>query len=296
MHPPFSKGRVARRRHGLRGRLLGLLALTGLVLSAGMQGRYDSTIDYFRERNVFVSLPSGPTLKALSFGYRNLAADLLFIWSIQFYSTYNIRNRFEFLERVYDTITDITPQYKEPYVIGSMIMAMEARDIPMALRLLDKGSAHNPAEYMFDQEAGFYCYKYLKDYARAEQYYNRAAAKPGAPAFIKRMKAHLVYMRDDPEMAYRMWLDIYRNADDTLTRDSAINHLYQIKAESDLPRLKEKIAEYRQRFGRLPGALSELARAGLIREVPRDFAGQEYVYDPQKGTVTAQRIFRWKKR
>jgi hypothetical protein len=280
----------------MRARLLALLALSGLLLAAGMQQRYDSTVDYFSERSAFVSLPAGKTLKALSFGYHNLAADLLFIWSIQFYSTYYITNRFDFLERVYDTITDITPQYKEPYVIGSLIMAMEARDIPMALRLLDKGSRHNPEEYMFDQEAGFYCYKYLKDYARAEQYYNRAAAKPGAPAFIKRMNAHLVYLRDDPKMAYQMWLDIYRHANDILTRDSATNHLYQIKAEADLPQLQAKVAEFRNKFRRLPAALSELAAVGMVREVPRDFDGNEYVYDARSGNVTAQRIFRWKKR
>jgi len=280
----------------MRGRLLALLALSGLLLAAGMQQRYDSTINYFSERSAFVSLPAGKTLKALAFGYHNLAADLLFIWSIQFYSTYYISNRFDFLERVYDTITDITPQYKEPYVIGSLIMAMEARDIPMALRLLDKGSLRNPEEYMFDQEAGFYCYKYLKDYARAEQYYNRAAAKPGAPAFIKRMNAHLVYLRNDPKMAYQMWLDIYRHAGDILTKDSATNHLYQIKAEAELPQLQAKVAEFRAKFRRLPASLSELAVVGMIREVPRDFDGNEYVYDAQSGKVTAQRIFRWKKR
>jgi tetratricopeptide (TPR) repeat protein len=279
-----------------RRRWLAVAALSGLLLAAGMQQRYDSTVDYFGERSAFVSLPPGKTLRILSFGYRNLAADMLFIWSIQFYSTYNIRNRFDFIERVYDTITDITPEYKEPYIIGSLIMAHEAQDVPMALRLLDKGSRLNPDEWLFDHDAGFYCYKYLKDYAKAEEYYNRAAAKPGAPVFIKRMKAHLVYLRDDPEVATRMWLDIYRSAEDTLTRDSAFNHLYQIKAEADLPRLRERIAEYRQRYRRLPAALSDLERTGLVREVPRDFAGNEYIYDAADGTVTAQRIFRWKKR
>ncbi len=293
---PREEGRVARQRYGLKGRWLALAALSGLLLASGMQARYDSTVDYFGDRNVFVSLPSGKTLKILSFGYRNLAADLLFIWSIQFYSTYHIANRFDFLERVYEAITDITPQYREPYIIGSLIMVHEAKDVPMALRLLEKGSRHNPAEWLFDHDAGFYSYKYLKDFPRAERYYNRAAAKPGAPEFIRRIKAHMVYLSDDPQTAARMYLDIYRNAQSTLERDSAFNHLYQIKAEADLPQLKAKIAEYRQNFGRLPRALSELARAGLVREVPRDFAGNEYVYDPQTGTVTAQRIFRWKKR
>lgn len=280
----------------LKGRLLALLVLTGLLLAAGMQQRYDSTVNYFSERSAFLSLPAGKTLRILSFGYRNLAADLLFIWSIQFYSSYNILNRFDFIERVYDTITDITPEYKEPYIIGSLIMAHEAEDVPMALRLLDKGSRLNPDEWIFDHDAGFYCYKYLKDYTKAEEYYNRAAAKPDAPVFIKRMKAHLVYLRDDPALAARMWLDIYRNAEDTLTRNSAFNHLYQIKAEADLPLLREQIAEYRRRTRRPPTALADLARAGLLREVPRDFAGDDYIYDAADGTVTAQRIFRWKKR
>ncbi len=227
----------------MRGRLLAVVSLSGLLLAAGMQNRYDSTIDYFGDRSTFVSLPSGKSLKILSFGYTNLAADLLFIWSIQFYSTYYLTNRFDFLERVYDTITDITPHYKEPYIIGSLIMALEARDIPMALRLLDKGARHNPGEWIFDEEAGYYSYKYLKDYARAERYYGDAAAKPGAPAYVKRMKAHLLYMNDDPRDAYRMFLDIYNNAHDRLEKDSAFNHLYQIKAENDVGVLQ---AEHRR--------------------------------------------------
>jgi len=278
------------------GRLLAVIFLAGLLLAAGMQNRYDATVDYFGDRSTFVSLPSGKTLKVFSFGYNNLVADLLFIWSIQFYSTYYLTNRFEFLERVYGTITDITPQYREPYIIGSLIMVYEARDIPMALRLLDKGSSTNPGEWLFDHDAGYYCYKFLKDYARAEFYYNRAAAKPGAPAFIKRLNAHMVYLHDDPKVAYRMWIEIYNNARDNLEKGGAYNHLYQIKSEIDLNLLKEKIQTFRQKFRRWPATLAELVAAGLIAAVPRDFAGGEYKYDPGKGTVTAARVFKWKQR
>ena len=280
----------------MRGRLLAVIFLAGLLLSAGMQNRYDSTIDYFGDRGTFVSLPSGKSLKILSFGYRNLVADMLFIWSIQFYSTYYLTNRFDFLERVYDTITDITPQYKEPYVIGALIMVYEANDVPMALRLLEKGSRNNPGEWRFDQDAGYYCYKYLKDYPRAEQYYNRAAAKPDAPSFIKRMKAHMVYMSADPQAAYGMWLDIYRNARDILERDSAYNHLYQIKAEIDLGQLRQLIAAFQMKYRRWPASLAELLSSGLVRALPSDFAGKDYLYDPAQGTVEAERVFRWKRR
>ncbi|MCX6554052.1 MAG: hypothetical protein NTZ12_03410, partial [Candidatus Aminicenantes bacterium] len=182
----------------IKSRLLAVGLVGSLLLAAVLQNRYDSTIHYLGERSTFVSLPSGKALRVLSFGYQNLTADLLFIWSIQFYSTYYLTNRFDYLERVYNTITDITPQYKEPYVIGAMIMAIEASDIPMALRLLDKGSQNNKNEWIFDNEAGYYCYKSLKDMNKAKYYYQRASSKPNAPDFLKRMIAHMIYLQDDP--------------------------------------------------------------------------------------------------
>ncbi len=292
----MTPGLEGRSGEGVKGLWLALLALAGLLLGAGLQQRYDTTVRYFGDRDAFVSLPAGRTIKTLSFGYHNLAADLLFIWSIQFYSTPQIRNRFEFLERVFAAITDITPSYRDPYIVGAMIMVFEAQDVRMALRLLEKGARYNPDEWRFEQEAGFYAFKYLKDYSLAERYYSRAAAKPDAPVYVKRWNAHLVYLRDDPALATRMWLDIYRNAQDTLTRDSAFNHLYQIKAEADLPKLQGQVQEYRRRFRRLPAALADLAASGLAPELPRDFAGKPYLYDPGSGRVTAQRIFNWKKK
>jgi hypothetical protein len=280
----------------IKSRLLAPIFLIMLLLAAGLQNRYDSTIHYLGERSVFVSLPSGKSLRVLSFGYQNLAADLLFIWSIQFYSTTYLVNRFDYLERVYDTITDITPPYKEPYIIGALIMAFEAKDIPMALRLLDKGSRSLPDEWFFDHEAGYYCYKYLRDIPKAEAYYSRAAAKPNAPSFLKRMKAHMVYLQDDPKVAYQMWIDIYDHARDRLEHDAAFNHLYQIKAEIDLPPLREKIVRFRDRYRRFPATLDELVSRGLVVKVPRDFSGNDYRYDPILGAVKAQRVYKWKRR
>jgi tetratricopeptide (TPR) repeat protein len=280
----------------IKNRLLAAILLSMLLLAGVLQNRYDSTIHYLGERSVFVSLPSGKALRVLSFGYQNLVADLLFIWSIQFYSTYYLTNRFDYLERVYDTITDITPPYKEPYIIGALIMAFEAKDIPMALRLLDKGSRNLPDEWFFDHEAGYYCYKYLKDIPKAEAYYSRAAEKPNAPSFLKRMKAHMVYLQDDPKVAYQMWIDIYDHARDRLERDAAFNHLYQIKAEIDLPPLQEKVTRFRDRYRRFPATLDELVSRGMAAAIPRDFSGNDYRYDPMLGTVKAQRVYKWKRR
>ncbi len=275
-----------------------LLALIFVLLTAGagvLQYKYDSHRGYFSEREVFVTLPPGKTLRILSFGFHDLAADMLFIWSIQFYSTYYLTNSSRYIEQVFNTITDLSPRYKEPYIVGSWIMALEVGDIEMAMRLLRKGSANMPDEFIFDYECGFYAYKNLKDYALAEKFFSRAAGKPGAPPQIKRKQAHMAYMKDDLHYAYQLWMDIYNKAKDSLELNVARNHLGQIKFEMDKKYLEQQITRFKQIYKRFPLELAELKRAGLVKEIPRDFYGKPYIYYPGKGTVTAEKVLRWKK-
>lgn len=266
-----------------------------MILTAYFQYKHDSRVDYFAEKDVFVTLPSGKTLKILSFGFHDLTADMLFIWSIQFYSSYNFNNRFDYLESVFNTITDLAPQYKEPYIVGSWIMALEAKDIEMAIRLLEKGSRNMADEWIFDYEASFYAYRNLKDYDRAIKLLQKAAQRPNAPNLIKRKEAHLIYMKDDLTQAYEMWTDIYNNAKTRLDQDAAFKHLYQIKFEMDKKMLENAIVQYKNNYTRYPSDLNQLVRSGILKGIPRDFTGQDYVYDPQTGKISAIRMFKWKK-
>jgi tetratricopeptide (TPR) repeat protein len=267
-----------------------------LMVSAGyLQYTYDSHHDYFARRLTFVTLPSGKTIKILSFGFHNLAADMLFIWSIQFYCNYHLTNMYDYLEHVYNVITDINPHYMEPYIVGSWIMALEAGDIEMAIRLLQKGAKQFPDEWIFDYECGFYAYKNLKDFKRAEEYFDRAAAKTSAPSHVRRKKAHMAYLTDNLEYAYNLWKEIYEKADSLLERDSAVNHLFQIKFEMDRKWLEQRINTFKRLYGRYPHDLAELKPARLAAEIPVDFFGSRYVYDPGTGKISAQKVFRWKK-
>src|SRR4030042_3125540 len=166
-----------------------------LILAGFIQFSYDSKVNYFAEKKTFISLPSGKTLKILSFGNANLVADVLFIWSIQFYSTLNLTNRFDFIDNIFNVITDLNPQYRAAYYYGATIMALEAKEYRMAIRLLQKGSQNMTQEWIFDYEAGYYAYKFLNDVDLAEKFYLNASGKPDAPPIIKRMRAHMIYIR-----------------------------------------------------------------------------------------------------
>jgi len=120
-------------------------------------------------------------------------------------------------------------------------------------------------------------------------------AKPGAPPLIQRTRAHMVYMKDDLQYAYQLWMDIYKRAKDKLELNVARNHLGQIKFEMDKKFLDQQISLFKQKYKRFPSELAQLKRAGLVKEIPRDFFGDDYIYDPKKGTIIAKRVKRWKK-
>jgi tetratricopeptide (TPR) repeat protein len=269
----------------------------GLMVGVGhLQYRHDSHRNYVAEHGTFVTLPSGKTLKIASFGFRNLAADILFIWSIQFYSSYHLTNRYDYLEHIFNVITDLNPLYKEPYIVGSWIMALELGDVDMAIRLLEKGAGNMKDEWIFDYECGFYAYKELKDIDLAEKYFQRAASKPTAPSHIMRKRAHMIYMQDNLEYAYQLWYDILRKAgDDGFARSAALNHLHQIKYEIDKRNLGQKIRQFRQKYGRNPFNLEELKRVRLLTEIPKDFSGGNYIYNNRTGEIKAYKEFKWKK-
>jgi hypothetical protein len=103
--------------------------------------------------------------------------------------------------------------------------------------------------------------------------------------FVERLRANAIFKKGDLQTSWETWLDIYNRAPDERTKKIASNHLYNVKAAIDRGALEGALAEYRRRSGRLPSDLAALVRAGLLREVPKDLDGKDYVYDPEKGSV-----------
>ena len=238
-------------------------------------------------------LPSGRYLRAASLGFPELMADLVYIWSIQYYGHYDARDRFPYLEHIYgNVISELDPRYVDPYLIGSMIMSMEANDPEMALRLLDKGIAANPDEWILAFEAGFVCFHTLKDHARAADYFRKAIDVPGSPAVIRRMHAEMYNKMGDRRTSLRHWQEVLEQAQNAYVRDVANAHIHDLTIQIQLEDLRAAIAAWRERTGSFPPDLEALVRAGLMAQVPRDPEGLAYAYDPATGEASSRSRFR----
>jgi len=280
--PPFER---APARRGSATALLLLLLLASLAGLVGLKAANDRVVRTKLPGSSIIYIPSGKLLKYATFGYRSLAADLIYLWAIQYFSTPTIDDRFDHLDHVFAIINELDPRYQDPYEVGALIAVQDAHDVRAAFAILDRGAANNPDQWIYPFNAGHIALMTLKDYALAERYFARCMKIPGAPAFVERLRANAIFKKGDLKTSWDTWLDIYDRAPDERTKKIASNHLYNVKASIDRQALEEAAAKFRERYGRFPDDLEALVRAGLVSRLPKDFDGRDYLYDPAAGRV-----------
>jgi tetratricopeptide (TPR) repeat protein len=232
-------------------------------------------------------LPNGKYLKTVSLGFSEVMADVIYLWSIQFYSGERRAEHAEYLEHIYGSVlAELDPHYLDPYLTGAMIMALEGNDVEMALRLLDLGMANNPDSWILAADAGFYAFLQLGDFERAEAYFRRAVDIPGAPQVLARMSAGMADKRGAKRDAYLAWLEIYETADDDYTRTISFRHVHDLKIELDVERLQFEVTDFRRRNGRFPDSLEILVESGRLPSIPTDPQQLPYLYDAETGRVS----------
>ncbi|MEE9217920.1 MAG: hypothetical protein V3U98_02535 [Acidobacteriota bacterium] len=242
-------------------------------------------------------LPNGRYLKVASLGYAPLLADLIYLWSIQYYGAYDREVRYDIVEHVYvNVIGELDPLYSDAFLLGSLILSVEAQAPERALAILDAGMERNPDDWILPFEAGFVAYNQLGDFERAARYYQRCATIPGAHPVARRYHAEMFNKMGDRETSYAKWLEVYETAEDDFVRDVAYTHVHDLRIEIDVEALQVAVEIYRENHGRYPAGLRALVGAGLIQEVAVDPEGEPYTYNPSTGEVGSRSKYRlWRR-
>jgi len=266
-------------------RTLGSLAiiavlLGAVVLSEVRLGKITRVDPLGRE---LLYLPSPEMLKIMSLGNPGLVADVLYLWSIQYYSFYQPHERFLYLETVYTLITDLDPLYVDAYRIGALIMQIQTgsdqEELEAAVRrIFDKGIRNLPDNWQLAEAAAWDFFIRFKDRETALHYAEIATQRPGAPPRIKRM----VGVWRDKENAWTLddsieyWRLAVENAENEWDRVLCMNQFYDAVTARDRTALEPLLEAYSAHFGLCPENWEELTRAGALRQVPLDAYGDPY--------------------
>lgn len=280
------------------GSLAAVAVLLAVVVVSEVNLRSIGRTDPLGRRLLY--LPSHEMLELVSLGNEGLMADLLFLWSIQYYSSYRPEETFLYLETVYNLITDLDPLYFDAYRVGALIMTLDLHANPKVQkkaieRLFDKGLANMPDSWELAEVAAWDAFLQLRDPELALKYARIGSQLPDAPHRLKRVYGRWSEKEKKWTIADSIayWEEVLAEA--TRWPDIVLskNHLYDAYAKRDSTVLDPLLAAYRARFGRCADGWQQLIDLGWLDAEPLDYVGNPYRIDEERCVMQPHKRIRW---
>lgn len=270
-----------------------LLAVAGVAAASGVLVARERRAPLSVSTDRLMYLRSGSAASRAFLTFDALAADVYWIRTIQHYGrerkSSRTEGRFELLQPLLDLTTTLDPRFNVAFRFGAIFLAIDPPDGParpdQAIALLEKGLATNPSRWQYAHDIGFVHYWYTGNYAEAARWFERAAAMPGAPDWIRPLAA-LTRASGGDRAGARQLLGELLASDQGYIRSTAERALAQIDALDAIDQLTALVERFLATTGRRPAAWTDLVRAGLLPGLPADPSGAVFAYESTTGVVS----------
>jgi tetratricopeptide (TPR) repeat protein len=270
-----------------RGVALGLVfSLGGVAAAAAVLHARDRVAQPAAASARQLYLHSGPAARRAFLTFDALAADVYWMRTIQHYGrdrkSQRTSGRFELLQPLIDLTTTLDPHFNLAYRFGAIFLAMEPPDGPgrpdEAIALLEKGLAANPSRWQYAHDIGFVHYWHTGDYRQAALWFEKAAAMPGAPSWIRPLAA-LTLSKGGDRAGARALLNELRTSNEAYIRQAAERFLAQLQTLDRIDDVQARVNAFHAQTGRWPASLRELAAMGRLPGLPVDPTGTPLALD-----------------
>jgi hypothetical protein len=264
--------------------LLLILVPLGYYGIWGLQHSIDTQRTAMHQEADDLGLRSGKLLKAMSLEYTPLMADIYWTRVVQYYGDKSARHdaNVELLWPLLDITTTLDPNLVVAYRFGATFLSERkphgAGRPDLGVALLERGIAANPEEWKLNGDLGFLYYFNLKDYPKASEAFLEGSRKPDAMIWMKAMAARIAAEGESLSTSIFLWNEVYTTTKDPTIKKNAERHLRLLKVQQDCRQIDQLSDEYEKRFGRRPAKMLELVQAGLVRGLPVDPLGYQYVF------------------
>lgn len=228
----------------------------------------------------------------LSFGFRNLLADIVWLQAVQTAGSRRMaREDYDRLYQLVQAVANFDPRFVVPYILGGLILGDSPHHTQEAIRTLQRGYENHPSDWRFPFYIGYTEYFSLGNPEEGGKSLQEASKLPNSPPHLPFLASRMLSEGRKPEIALDFIRTMIRQETDPARREILNRRAREVVVERDLQILEEAVAKYRAREGRTPGSLTDLLRAGLIRAVPPEPNGGRYLLDAG-GSVRSDRVAR----
>ena len=270
-----------------------LVLLIAAIVAPQAQSRVDSALSAMGPEPDTSSVWTGRVVRALSFGYSDLLADLYWMRAIQYYGRQKLAGTgFADLSPLLETAAELDPRFEIVYRYGAVFLSEPSpvgAGMPgPGVKFLGLGADRNPTNWRLRQEQGLFTFFYLNDPKRGSEVLLRASLIPGAPAWMTALAAQILSKGGELEAALNMWTIIHDQSEPGVLRDNAADQIKIVQSRIMARALQEAVRNHREQTGDTKATLPDLQRAGVVRRIV-DLAGVEFAFDPESGAVSIAR-------
>lgn len=229
----------------------------------------------------FIYLPYNKNFGNFTLGFNEILSDILYIKAINYFGKHYLSDKdYPYLYKMLDAATDLSPNFKDPYEFGAVILTFEADEVKKSVALLDKAILNNPDYWRFPFYLSFNYFFYLDDFEKAALYMKKASFLDGAPPYLSKLTARLYTHSGRPELALDFLSRMRENIKDENARCRIELKIKEVLIEKDIQDLEKALRLYKKRYSKMPSKLEELENEGLINKVPIEpFEGHYYIND-----------------
>lgn len=277
------------------------LRRSGLVLFAALI-LYFITIppfaDYMRRKPVEEKLGYLPTLKVI----RVMAADQkelmgasLIMKVLMYFGGVVMKQQdkvvteppdYVMMSRILHGALQLDPYNMDGYYFAQAFLVWDSHQVAIANNLLDYGMKYRNWDWYLPFFAGFNSAYFLKDYAKAAEYYKRAGELSGSPLYINLSGRYL-------QEAGRTELAIgYLRGMIATSRNETAKKTFgtRLKAFEGVRMIEIARDRFREKERREPSSVAELIQSGFLKALPRDPYGGEFYLEPDGKVATTSKF------
>jgi len=262
----------------------------------------------FRAPSLEVQLDIPPfpaeVARPLSFGFRSLVADLMFLEAIQLHGAKKPPRTADegarddrALDRLLTYATDLDPKFAGAYRFAGNSMPRHTTDgkvtnVLKAEAILNKGVRERPDDWRIPFTLGFLQSFYLGRFQEAARNLGLAARTPGSPAYLGLLATRAAAEGGDLDFGEQLARVMADQAGEESTRQEWQKRIADLRMERDVRAIDDAVARYRAQEGHAPSSLPALVRAGYLRSLPTEPHGGRYDLDErgEARSSAAQRL------
>ena len=182
---------------------------------------------------------------------------------------------FEGMHTTIEAAIKLDPYNMDAYYFAQAVMVWDMKQVRTANDLLEYGMQYRTWDWYLPYFVGFNYGYFLKDYAKAAQYFKRVGELTGNELSIN-LAGRYMYEAGHTDMAIAYLTAMEKGAQNEAIRKSFRLRLDAFKGVKLLEAARDT---YKKKYGKPPASLEVLVNAGFLRKLPVDPYGGMYYLD-----------------